>query len=92
MNSLYQVKETQSEIVIEDHNGRRIAYVAFQVVGHAYELYRVHVADSLRGQGVGGKLMELFYEKCKKDRKNAILVCSYAVKWFDRYPEKCDVL
>lgn len=50
------------------------------------------VDDSLRGQGVAGKLMDELVSELRKSDVKAILSCSYAVNWFEKHPECGDVL
>jgi len=50
------------------------------------------VDDSLRGQGVAGKLMYEFVSELRQSDVKAILSCSYAVNWFKKHPECGDVL
>lgn len=59
---------------------------------HTVNINHTFVDDSLRGQGVAGKLMEETAKKLRTDGKKAVLTCSYAVKWFEKHPEYGDVI
>ncbi|MDR3226032.1 MAG: N-acetyltransferase [Clostridiales Family XIII bacterium] len=74
-------------------DGNVIAEVTFPnlregvvVINHTY------VDDSLRGQGIAGKLVESAYDAIKADGKKAVLTCPYAVKWFSDRPDKSDII
>ena len=56
------------------------------------DINHTFVDDSLRGQGVAGKLMEAAADHLRSERKKAVLSCSYAVKWFEKHPEYQDIL
>ncbi len=92
MENQYKVVEEQNQIVFEDGEKNKLAFVTIVETSEGYELVKTYVSDVLRGQGIAGKLMELFYKKCKRDHKRAIPVCSYAVKWFEKNVDKRDVL
>lgn len=50
------------------------------------------VDESLRGQGVAGQLMEAATKQARVDGMRVKPVCSYAVAWFEKHPEECDLL
>ncbi len=52
---------------------------------------KVFVDEALRGQGLGGKILEAFAKKLREDSKQAYPTCSYAVKWFRENEEYSDV-
>lgn len=86
-------KKEPNWIYAEDEKGDIIAEVTFPVykpgvvaINHTY------VDDSLRGQGIAGKLMESCCDMLKEDGRKAILICPYAVKWFREHPEKNDIV
>lgn len=56
------------------------------------DINHTFVDDSLRGQGVAGKLMEAAADHLRSEGKKAVLSCSYAVKWFEKHPEYQDIL
>lgn len=86
-------KQTQSRIFLEGEQGQALAYVDFPVIGeNIVELTHTVVDDSLRGQGIAGKLMEAFYNRMKRENKKVKLSCSYAVKYFEKNVEKQDII
>ena len=85
-------KET-GRIWLEDPEGRVLAEVLFPAVdGETAEIAHTFVDDSLRGQGVAGKLMEAVGTELRREGKRAVLTCSYAAGWFPRHPEFRDVV
>ncbi|MGI5977974.1 MAG: GNAT family N-acetyltransferase [Oscillospiraceae bacterium] len=73
-------------IWLADARGAVIAEVLFPDAGDGVvELTRTFVDDSLRGQGVAGKLMEAFAAEMRRQGKRAKLTCPYAVGWFETH-------
>lgn len=83
----------QNQIAVFDENNRVIAEVTFpDVDADTVNIDHTFVDDSLRGQGVAGKLMEEAAGYLRRQEKKAVLTCSYAVKWFEKHPEFADVV
>ena len=51
------------------------------------DINHTFVDESLRGQGMAGKLMEAAVNQIQSQGKKAVPTCSYAVKWFEKHPE-----
>jgi predicted GNAT family acetyltransferase len=52
----------------------------------------VFVDESLRGQGIAGRMMERI---CDYARANGLMIvakCPYAIDWFKKHPERQDVV
>jgi len=82
-----------NQIAYYDENDKLIAEVTFpDVDDHTVNIDRTFVDESLRGQGVAGKLMEAAAGQLRTQKKKALLTCSYAQKWFGRHPEYNDVV
>ena len=86
------IKE-QNRIYSNSETGEIIAEVTFpaQKPG-VVNIDHTFVDDSLRGQGIAGKLMEECYSMLKGDGRKAVLTCPYAVKWYREHPEKNDIV
>ena len=73
-----------------------LAYIQFPVVEEGKEncvvVAHTVVDESLRGQGLAGKLVQAMAEQLRTDGRKAKLKCSYAVKWFEKHEEYRDVL
>ena len=78
----------ENQIVLYNEAGKIVAKVIFPAVDEdTVNINHTFVDDSLRGQGVAGKLMEAAAEHLKAQNKKVVLTCSYAVKWFAKHPE-----
>ena len=77
-----------NRIFIENEEHKLLAEVLFPDAGEdTVDITHTFVDDSLRGQGIAGKLMEEVTSELGKNRKKVILTCPYAQKWFDKHPE-----
>ena len=85
--------KTPGRIYAENSEGQMIAEVTFPLDSEGVvAIDHTYVADELRGQGVADKLMEETYELLKTENLRAKPVCSYAVAWYKRHPEKNDIV
>jgi predicted GNAT family acetyltransferase len=70
-----------------------LAEVTFPNVDeNTVDINHTFVDDSLRGQGVAGKLMEATALYLRSQGKKAVLTCSYAISWFEKHTEYSDIL
>ena len=70
-----------------------IAYVTYPSIDDKRVcINHTFVDNSLKGQGVGSKLLDLAYDKIKEQHKKAYAECSFAIHWFEEHPEKRDLL
>ncbi|MGI6069676.1 MAG: GNAT family N-acetyltransferase [Blautia sp.] len=84
---------TDNKISLMDERGRVLAEVTFPEAGESVvNINHTFVDDSLRGQGIAGRMMEAAAEHLRKQNKKVVLTCSYAVKWFEKHPEYSDLL
>lgn len=71
-----------------DEDGKMICEITFPEVEEGlYDIDHTFVDDSLRGQGIAGKLMEAAVEQIRKQGGNIRATCSYAVVWLDKNPQ-----
>ena len=56
------------------------------------EITHTFVDDSLRGQGVAGKIMQEAADEIRSKGLKAQLTCTYAVAWFDRHKDYKDMV
>ena len=83
----------ENEIYLLDENKNKIAFVKFVCKNDNLVLVTsTYVSDTLRGQGVAGKLMNELYKLLKRTNKKAELLCSYAISWFEKNDDKQDIL
>ncbi|MFV0528510.1 MAG: GNAT family N-acetyltransferase [Lachnospiraceae bacterium] len=82
-----------NEIIMYNDNGSLVAEVTFPAMdASTVNINHTFVDDSLRGQGIAGKLMVEVAEVLRKENKKAKLSCSYARAWFPKHPEYQDVV
>ena len=79
-----EFKENNEKIWLEDEEGKVIAYVEFPEIGGVNNVMHTVVDPSLRGQGIGGKLLEALVKKMEREGKKIELTCSYAIGWFNK--------
>jgi predicted GNAT family acetyltransferase len=80
-----EFKHETNRIYFDDGTGKTIAEVTFPDINqNSVEINHTFVDDSLRGQGVAGKLMEELAKRLRAEGKTAVLTCSYAISWFEK--------
>lgn len=88
-----EFKHENNRIYMDNDQGITIAEVTFpNVKDKVVNINRTYVDDSLRGEGIAGKLMLEAAKQIRKEGKKAILTCSYAVNWFSKNNEYDDIL
>jgi len=88
-----EFKQESNRIYMDNEQGITIAEVTFpNIKEQVVNLNHTYVDDSLRGQGVAGKLLVEVAKQLRKESKKAILTCPYAVNWFSKNPEYHDIL
>lgn len=76
-----------------DENGKVLAEVTFPLVEPGVaEIDHTFVDESLRGQGIAGQLLARAVTSISASGYLARPTCSYAVKWFEKHPERADLL
>ncbi len=88
-----EYKISENEIILANDNNETLAYVTFPYIKPGVvEITHTVVSESLKGQGIAGKLMEMLYNELKDRGLKAKLTCSYAVVWYEKNPSKKDIL
>ena len=83
----------EHRIYAENDAGKVIAEVTFPAEGDtAVCLDHTFVDDSLRGQGVAGKLVQEVVTYAQQNGKKIRPQCSYAVEWFKKHTEHDELL
>ena len=78
---------------MEDEQGRMIAEIDFpEESAGVVNITHTFVDNSLRGQGIAGRITQAAADQLRSEGRKAVLSCSYAVEWFDEHPEYADVL
>ena len=78
-----------------EKDGKIIAEIEYEDLGNnEYNIFHTFVDESLRGQGVASKLVELAIEEIKKKNEKKLnsdsdvkirATCSYAKVWLERH-------
>jgi predicted GNAT family acetyltransferase len=77
----------------KDCEDKLIAEVTFPEISQGVvQIDHTFVDGALRGQGVAGELMEAAYKELKDSGRKAILICPYAVKWYEDHPDRNDIV
>ena len=77
-----------NRIYKQDDSGKVLAEILFPDEGVGIvAITRTFVDESLHGQGIADQLMRAACAELEAQDKRATLVCSYAVKWFEKHPE-----
>ena len=77
------IKE-DSRIYSLDNNKKVIAEITFyESENGIFIIDHTFVDESLRGQGIAGKLVEMAVEEIEKRGGNVEATCSYAKKWLE---------
>lgn len=73
-------------------DGGLLAEVTFPAQEGVAVIDHTFVHESLRGQGVAGRLMAEAIACIRQQGLKARPVCSYAVSWLEKHPEHGDLL
>lgn len=86
-------KTYTDKIILVDDENKALAEVDFPPINdYVVNITHTFVDDSMRGQGVAGKLMDKLVAHLRKKKLKAMPTCTYAVTWFEKHPEAGDVL
>ncbi|MEA5002780.1 MAG: GNAT family N-acetyltransferase [Christensenella sp.] len=84
---------SKDRIFLEGENHKVLAFVSFPPEGDGVvNAKHTYVDPSLRGQGVGDKLMLALIDELKKNGKKVKPTCPFVVKWFERHSEYASFL
>ena len=75
-----------NRIYLNDEAEKMIAEVTFpETAPGVYTIDHTFVDDSLRGQGVAGKLVQAAVDEIKQRGGSVQATCSYAVSWLEKH-------
>ncbi|MDE7440991.1 MAG: N-acetyltransferase [Muribaculaceae bacterium] len=77
----------KDRIYAEDSDGKLLAEVTFPTKGSVSTIDHTFVDDSLRGQGIAGKLVKMATDTILAEGNKIAATCPYAVSWFEKHPE-----
>ena len=83
----------ENNILYIKENDQMLAYVTFPFIAEkVVNINHTFTAPQMRGKGLAKILLDDLYNYLKEKQYKAVPTCSYAVSYFERYPEKKDVL
>ena len=83
----------KERIYLNNDQGEMIAEARIPFVQDGvFNVERVFVDSSLRGQGMASKVMDEVYNYAKANNYTVVNSCPYAVAWFKKNETKHDVL
>ena len=78
--------EEQTRIYCVNEHGKILAEIVFEELEEGiFNITHTFVDESLRGQGIASKLVELAVEKIRKQNGKITATCSYAKKWLENH-------
>jgi predicted GNAT family acetyltransferase len=75
-----------------EQDGKRLAEMTYTVAGNRTIIDHTQVDDSLRGKGIGAKLVRAAVDWARMDNLKLMPLCPYAKSVFDKTPDYSDVL
>ena len=88
-----EFQKSEGRIFAQDENGKLLAEINFPTVAEGVaDIDHTFVDESLRGQGVAGKLVRAAVDQLRSQGKKAKTSCWYAAQWFEKHPEEKDLL
>lgn len=89
----YQIEIYSNAVLYVDKDGKVFGEVTFPAVDKStVDINHTFVDESLRGQGVAGKLLNQVVQELEETGRQARATCSYAASWFREHPEKAGLL
>lgn len=76
----------ENRIFKKDENGKVIAEIEFEEIQSGlFNIFHTFVDESLRGQGIASKLVEMALSEIQKKGGKPQATCSYAQKYFEKH-------
>lgn len=88
-----QFIEEKNRIFLNNETGDMVAEITFPSIDdNTVDINHTFVDESLRGQGIAGKLVLAAVDKLRNEKKKIVATCPYVVTWFQRNEEYKDLL
>ena len=88
MNLIHNETANRFEFIIDEQS----AYISYQIKGNNIYLISTHVPENLGGKGIGSKLVKSTLQHIETMKLKIVPICSFIQKYFDRHPERKDLL
>ncbi len=90
---IMEFTKEKARIAYYNEEGIMLAEITFPAVNkNTVNINHTFVDESLRGQGIAGKLMQAAAQYLDESGKKVLPTCSYAVGWFAKHPEYSHLL
>lgn len=81
----FQIEKDRIYAMKED---QLMAEITFPSINeHRVNIEHTYVHQDLRGQHIAGLLMEAAIEEIRRQGKDCVPTCSYAIAWFEKHPD-----
>lgn len=85
------IKREESKVSLYIDN-IELAYMKYELEDNVLKITHTFVSDTLRGQGIAGKLMTEVIAICNENNYKIVPICSFSVKYFEKYTEYSNLL
>ena len=86
------ILEDNNRFYVNDAGGNQVAEIVFVPTGDDLAIIEhTEVDPSLKGQGVGKKLVAKVVERMRRENRKIIPLCPFAKHEFDTTPEYADI-
>lgn len=86
------ILEDDNRFYVNDASGNQVAEIVFVPTGDDLAIIEhTEVDPSLKGQGVGKKLVAKVVERMRRENRKIIPLCPFAKHEFDKTPEYADI-
>lgn len=75
-----------------ERNGEVVGHLDYRTVGNTVDLTHAETDDSVRGQGLGGVLVQGALDRIKVDKMTVIPTCPFVATWIERHGEYQELL
>lgn len=83
----------ENQMIRYELEGEVVGFITFPFIRDGVvDITQTFTHTKHRGKGIAKILLDALYDYLKTNNLRAITSCSYAVKYFQRYPEKQDIL
>ena len=80
-----EFKKEENRIYLDNEEGKVLAEIEFeQLENKEFNIYHTFVDESLRGQGIAAKLVQMAIDEIEAKGGKVRATCSYAKSWIDR--------
>lgn len=88
-----EILKKENRFLVNDKEGNMVAEITYMPSGDSQiTIDHTYVSESLRGQGIAGKLIESVVQEAREQGYKIVPLCSYAKAVFERKSEYRDVL